>query len=174
MVAQRSLEPLVVVRIHVGQPSVSASGQVPRPRPTQYPVTFGADVFATWGGENDFHPAEAALPLRQFHEDAPERPGTIGQQEDRADHLWQPFYRFHEIPILRICFDPTGLLNAQTGSHGGRARVWVQSSENRYSRSSFDRLRAKPSSPRTSLMVCALRCCSSQIFSSTVPGAMSR
>src|SRR3954471_4520879 len=49
-----------------------------------------------------------------------------------------------------------------------------QSSENKYSRSVCDKFRAKPSSPRTSAMVWALRCCSSQIFSSTVPGAMSR
>ena len=37
-----------------------------------------------------------------------------------------------------------------------------------------ERLRAKPSSPSTSAIVCALLCCSSQIFSSTVPGAMRR
>src|SRR2546428_365613 len=47
-----------------------------------------------------------------------------------------------------------------------------QSSANRYSKSVLLRLRAKPSSPSTSLMVCALRCWSSQIFSSTVPGAI--
>src|SRR5678816_1398131 len=46
------------------------------------------------------------------------------------------------------------------------------SSEKRYSRSPLERLRAKPSSPRTSAMVWALLCCSSQIFSSTVPGAI--
>jgi len=58
-----------------------------------------------------------------------------------------------------------GLLNFKTSSY---------SSENRYSRSVCDRLRANPSSPRTSLIVCALRCCKSQIFSSTVPGAIKR
>src|SRR2546430_105780 len=55
-----------------------------------------------------------------------------------------------------------------------RCTQWLQSSENKYSKSSFDRLRANPSSPSTSLVVCALRCCRSQIFSSTVPGAMRR
>jgi len=50
----------------------------------------------------------------------------------------------------------------------------AQSSANRYSRSAFDRLRAKPSSPSTSAIVCALLCCNSQIFSSTVPGAIRR
>jgi hypothetical protein len=49
-----------------------------------------------------------------------------------------------------------------------------QSSAKRYSKSVRVRLRANPCSPKTSAMVLALRCCSSQIFSSTVPGAMSR
>jgi len=49
-----------------------------------------------------------------------------------------------------------------------------QSSENKYSRSALDRLRAKPSSPNTSAIVFALLCCSSQIFSSTVPGEIKR
>src|SRR3954447_8346706 len=48
------------------------------------------------------------------------------------------------------------------------------SSENKYSRSALDKLRANPSSPRTSAIVWALLCCSSQIFSSTVPGEISR
>lgn len=48
------------------------------------------------------------------------------------------------------------------------------SSANRYSKSAFDKLRANPSSPKTSAMVCALLCCNSQIFSSTVPGEISR
>ncbi len=50
----------------------------------------------------------------------------------------------------------------------------AQSSANKKSRSVAVRLRAKPSSPRTSAMVCALRCWRSQIFSSTVPGAIRR
>src|SRR2546429_6304103 len=62
----------------------------------------------------------------------------------------------------------TGVQTCALPISEGRSRG--QSSANKYSKSSFDRLRAKPSSPRTSLMVCALRCCSSQIFSSTVPG----
>ena len=49
-----------------------------------------------------------------------------------------------------------------------------QSSAKRNSRSVWVRLRAKPSSPRTSLIVCDFRCCRSQIFSSTVPGAIRR
>ena len=49
-----------------------------------------------------------------------------------------------------------------------------QSSANRYSKSIVVRLRAKPSSPSTSAIVRALLCCSSQIFSSTVPGAIRR
>ncbi len=58
------------------------------------------------------------------------------------------------------------------------ARPWCQfgnqSSAKRYSRSVVVRLRAKPSSPSTSAMVCALLCWSSQSFSSTVPGEMRR
>lgn len=49
-----------------------------------------------------------------------------------------------------------------------------QSSLKRYSRSSLVRFVAKPSSPSTSWMVWDFRCCSSQIFSSTVPGAIRR
>ncbi len=55
----------------------------------------------------------------------------------------------------------------------GRRGV-AQSSLNRYSRSSLVRLLANPSSPRTSEMVWDFFCCSSQIFSSTVPGVMRR
>ena len=57
---------------------------------------------------------------------------------------------------------------------GWFATATAYSSENRYSRSLCVRLRAKPSSPSTSEIVCALRCCNSQIFSSTVPGAIRR
>lgn len=55
-----------------------------------------------------------------------------------------------------------------------RCAASLQSSANKYSRSVADKLRAKPSSPSTSAIVLALLCCSSQIFSSTVPGAMRR
>ncbi len=81
-----------------------------------------------------------------------------------------------------------GLHCTQKPYHGPNANVVVcllplsdespqqpgYSSANKYSKSAFERLRAKPSSPSTSAIVCALLCCSSQIFSSTVPGAMSR
>ncbi len=73
-----------------------------------------------------------------------------------------------DAPTLRT---PTAL---RAGNRTACLPRAAYSSLNRYSRSSRVRLVAKPSSPSTSWMVCDFRCCNSQIFSSTVPGAMSR
>jgi len=64
------------------------------------------------------------------------------------------------------CFTRSGRTSC---NNCAERREKFNSSANRYPKSVLDRLRAKPSSPRTSAMVCALLCWSSQIFPRRCP-----
>src|SRR5947208_3522179 len=93
------------------------------------------------------------------------RHGKTSNLECRMTQARKPLKRFFLSP-------PPAHTQLKQGVN--ESEFTAQSSANKYSKSVFDKLRAKPSSPSTSAMVCALRCCSSQIFSSTVPGEISR
>ena len=104
---------------------------------------------------------------------APTRePGGLGRAWPVG--LWSWPLRFLVAPFIGCRRLPQARRGRQGFWFENVAGGGAQSSANKYSKSVFDRLRAKPSSPRTSAMVWALFCWSSQIFSSTVPGEMRR
>jgi S-(hydroxymethyl)glutathione dehydrogenase/alcohol dehydrogenase len=96
----------------------------------------------------------------------------------KGDHVI-PLYT-PECRQCEYCLHPkTNLCQAIRATQGQGLKACMpdvrpQSSANKYSRSVWLRLLANPSSPSTSAIWRAFRCCNSQIFSSTVPGAISR
>ncbi len=165
------------------------------PAPPEHAI--GGGLFQNfWGGRFSYQPT-AWGPLRQDAQGALAGAGSFAKLEafawptpdclDRSRLKEQ--CRRHERPALLYGFadvwqrpalvrgwEAMSVDMAERAKipRAGFSRPTAQSSANRYSRSACVRLRAKPSSPSTSAIVCALRCWRSQIFSSTVPGAMSR